>query len=128
VHYGSSLVYRDRVAVRVYFKLTGDAAIGDYTFTANGENAEVNEGSNGLYYVEVADIAPQNLDEAVTVVVNDGLTVTYSPLNYIYRMVNKTDDAVLQNLLQQLYDYYLAADYLATNGADDFETEPDVVG
>ena len=128
VHYGSSLVYRDRVAVRVYFKLTGDAVIGDYTFTANGENAEVNEGSNGLYYVEIADIAPQNLDEAVTVVVNDGLTVTYSPLNYIYRMVNKTDDAALQTLLQQLYDYYLAADYLAANGADDFETEPDVVG
>ena len=109
VHYGSTLVYRDKVAVRVYFKLTGDAAIGDYTFTANGENANVNEGSNGLYYVEVADIAPQNLDKAVTVVVNGGLTVTYSPLNYICRMSGKTDDAALKTLLQQLYDYYVAA-------------------
>ena len=93
----------------MYFKLTGDAAIGDYTFTANGENANVNEGSNGLYYVEVADIAPQNLDKAVTVVVNGGLTVTYSPLNYICRMSGKTDDAALKTLLQQLYDYYVAA-------------------
>ena len=109
VHYGSTLVYRDKVAVRVYFKLTGDAAIGDYTFTANGEKAKVNEGSNGLYYVEVADIAPQNLDKAVTVVVNGGLTVTYSPLNYICRMSGKTDDAALKTLLQQLYDYYIAA-------------------
>ena len=109
VHYGSTLVYRNKVAVRVYFKLTGDAAIGDYTFTANGEKAKVNEGSNGLYYVEVADIAPQNLDKAVTVVVNGGLTVTYSPLNYICRMSGKTDDAALQTLLQQLYDYYVAA-------------------
>ena len=109
VHYGSTLVYRDKVAVRVYFKLTGDAAIGDYTFTANGEKAKVNEGSNGLYYVEVADIAPQNLDKAVTVVVNGGLTVTYSPLNYICRMSGKTDDAALKILLQQLYDYYVAA-------------------
>ena len=109
VHYGSTLVYRDKVAVRVYFKLTGDAAIGDYTFTANGEKAKVNEGSNGLYYVEVADIAPQNLDKAVTVVVNGGLTVTYSPLNYICRMSGKTDDAALKTLLQQLYDYYVAA-------------------
>ena len=109
VHYGSTLVYRDKVAVRVYFKLSGDAAIGDYTFTANGEKVDANEGSNGLYYVEVADIAPQNLDEAVTVVVDGGLTVTYSPLNYIYRMSNKTDDTALKTLLQQLYDYHIAA-------------------
>ena len=109
VHYGSTLVYRDKVAVRVYFKLSGDAAIGDYTFTVNGEKATVNEGSNGLYYVEVADIAPQNLDDAVTVAVNGGLTVTYSPLNYIYRMSNKTDDTALKTLLQQLYDYHVAA-------------------
>ena len=128
VHYGSTLVYRDRVAVRVYFKLTGDAAIDAFTFTANGEAVEAQEGSNGLYYVEIADIAPQNLDDAVTVTVNDGLTVTYSALNYITRMVNKTEDNVLKTLLQQLYDYYMAAEYLVENGPDDFETEPDVVG
>ena len=128
VHYGSTLVYRDRVAVRVYFMLTGDAAIGDYTFTANGEAVEAQEGSNGLYYVEIADIAPQNLDDAVTVTVNDGLTVTYSALNYITRMVNKTEDNVLKTLLQQLYDYYMAAEYLDEHGPNDFETEPDVVG
>ena len=128
VHYGSTLVYRDRVAVRVYFMLTGDAAIDTFTFTANGEAVEAQEGSNGLYYVEIADIAPQNLDDAVTVTVNDGLTVTYSALNYITRMVNKTEDNVLKNLLQQLYDYYMAAEYMVENGPDDFETEPDVVG
>ena len=128
VHYGSTLVYRDRVAVRVYFMLTGDAVIGDYTFTANGEAVEAQEGSNGLYYVEIADIAPQNLDDAVTVVVNDGLTVTYSALNYITRMVNKTEDNALKTLLQQLYDYYMAAEYLDEHGPNDFETEPDVVG
>lgn len=128
VHYGSTLVYRDRVAVRVYFMLTGDAAIGDYTFTANGEAVEAQEGSNGLYYVEIADIAPQNLDDAVTVTVNDGLTVTYSALNYITRMVNKTEDNALKTLLQQLYDYYMAAEYLDEHGPNDFETEPDVVG
>ena len=61
-------------------------------------------------------------------VVNDGLTVTYSPLNYIYRMSQKTNDDVLKNLLQQLYDYYMAAEYLDEFGPNDFETEPDVVG
>lgn len=128
VHYGSTLVYRDRVAVRVYFMLTGDAAIDTFTFKANGEAVEAQKGSNGLYYVEIADIAPQNLDDAVTVVVNDGLTVTYSPLNYIYRMSNKTDDTALKTLLQQLYDYYMAAEYLDKYGPNDFETEPDTVG
>ena len=127
VHYGSTLVYRDRVAVRVYFKLTGDAAIDAFTFTVNGEAVNAQEGSNGLYYVEIADIAPQNLDEAVTVTVNDGLTVTYSALNYITRMVNKTEDNALKTLLQQLYDYYMAAEYLAENGPDDFEADKDVV-
>ena len=60
--------------------------------------------------------------------VNDGLTVTYSALNYITRMDNKTDDTALKTLLQQLYDYYMAAEYRVENGPDDFETEPDVVG
>ena len=105
--YGARLVYREKIAVRFYF--TGDAE--GKVFTANGKTYTAVE-KNGLYYVEISNILPQNLDEQITVTV-DGLTVAYSPMNYIVRM-NQKDDAKLQNLMKALYNYHLAAkEYVA---------------
>ena len=61
-----------------------------------------------MFYVEVEDILPQNLEEAVSVEV-DGLTVSYSPMNYIVRMNAKGSDA-LKNLMKALYNYHQAAE------------------
>ena len=105
--YGASLVYRDRIAVRYYF--TGDVA--GCTFTANG-NTYTPVAKDGMYYIEIADILPQNLDQQITLTVTDSngniLSVTYGPMNYIVRMYAK-DDANLQNLMKALYNYHLAA-------------------
>ena len=68
---------------------------------------------NGLYYVEVPDINPQDYATNITLTVNDALTVTYSPMQYISRMYGKTDNAELKTLLAELYQYHLTAvDYL----------------
>jgi len=105
--YGASLVYRDQIAVRYYF--TGDVT--GCTFSANG-NTYTPVAKDGLYYVEIADILPQDLDQQIMLTVTDAtgntLTVTYGPMNYIVRM-NEKGSAEMKNLLKALYNYHLAA-------------------
>ncbi len=104
--YGASLLFRNKIAVRYYFAVTGN--ISDYAFTANGAKIGYDE-KNGLYYIEVADINPQDLDDSITVMVNDTLAVSYSPMNYIVRMSTKGSEN-LKALMKALYNYHLAAE------------------
>ena len=99
--YGASLIYRDRLAVRFYF--TGN--VEGKLFTVQGKEVEAMQNGD-LYYVEIGDIMPYELDKQYTVTA-DGLSVTYGPMNYIARMSQK-EDAALQNLMKALYNYYWA--------------------
>jgi hypothetical protein len=106
--YGTSLLLRNKVVLRFYFTVTGDIA--DYTFKINGK--EVGYGQkNGMYYIEAEDIVPQDLDASVKAVVNETLTITYSPMNYIVPMSTNGAQS-LQTLMKALYNYYLAAEAL----------------
>ncbi len=109
--YGASLVYRDRIAVRYYF--AGD--VSNVTFTANG-NTYTPVAKDDMYYVEIADILPQDLDQQITLTVTDAdgnvLSVTYGPMNYIVRM-NEKGSKTLKNLMRALYNYHLAAKELS---------------
>lgn len=107
--YGASLLFRNKIAVRYYFTVSGD--IGSYTFTVNGVEYQPELKEAGLYYIEVADINPQDLDDAITVAVNETLTVSYSPMNYIVRMSTKGTDN-LQALMKAIYNYHLAAEVI----------------
>lgn len=106
-YYGASLVFENRTAVRLYFQ-TDD--ISGYSFAYNGTALKATE-KGGLYYVEIDDIAPQALAEAITVTVTAGgqtMSVTYSPVDYMARMAVKGTDA-MKTLVRALYNYYLAA-------------------
>ena len=108
--YSTTLSYRDKIALRFYFETTDDA-IGSYTFTANGASCTpVKKGE--YYYIEVAGITPDNLDQQIEVTVtgtnSQSLTIRYSPMNYIVRM-NAKGGENLQALLKALYNYHLAA-------------------
>ena len=106
--YGASLVFETRIAVRFYFAVSGDIA--DYSFSIG----EAPVYKNGMYYVEVPDINPQDYAESIALTVNDQMTVTYSPMQYISRMHGKTERAELKTLVSELYQYHLTAvDYLA---------------
>jgi hypothetical protein len=106
--YGASLVFKTRIAVRFYFTVKGDIA--DYNFSI-GEKPVY---KNGMYYVEVPDINPQDYAENITLTVNDQMAVTYSPMQYISRMYGKTESAELKALVNELYQYHLTAvNYLA---------------
>lgn len=107
-YYGASLVFETRIAVRFYFTVSGNIA--DYHFSIG----EAPVYKNGMYYVEVPDINPQDYAENITLTVNDQMTVTYSPMQYISRMYGKTENADLKVLVNELYQYHLTAvNYLA---------------
>ena len=110
--YGASLVYREKLAVRFYF-----TAGSGYTFTANGK-AYTPIAKDGLFYVEVADILPQNMDQRIFLTVTDEhgsqMTVGYGAMDYLVRMKDKGSDS-LTALLQALYNYHLAAKAIYTN-------------
>ena len=107
---GATLVFRDKIALRYYFNVTGNIA--DYTFIKDGTAlTPVKKGE--LYYVEIGNLNPQDLDQVVTIQVNGSLTATYSPANYLVNMNQKGSES-LQTLVQALYAYHLAAEaYLA---------------
>ena len=96
--YGASLVHKDKIAVRFYF--TGSVEGVDFGAYTVNEN-------NGMYYIEIADINPQDMDKDITVTVNNSLTISYSPLDYIIRIYAKGGNSAA--LVQALYSYYLAA-------------------
>ena len=109
--YGTSLLFKNRIAIRYYF--TAPNGIGGYTFTANGTAYEASENQDGLYYVEVPGINPQEMDKAVELTVSNGtdnLVIGYSPMSYMVRMSAKeSSSANLKALLKAMYSYHLAA-------------------
>ena len=111
--YGASMIHENKITVRFYF--TADSIDG-ITFNVNGV-AVTPESKNNMYYVELTDICPQDLDEAITVTVSDGtdtLTVTYAPMDYIIRMYNKANASdTTKAVVQALYGYYMAAEAYA---------------
>ena len=117
--YGASLLFRSRTDVRFYF--SGDVT--GLTFTVAGwENTLTPVQKDGLWYVEVGGINPQNLDKNYTVIVTDTegntLSVTYGPMNYMVRKYATGADS-LKELLLSMYNYHLAArDYLRYNEPD----------
>ena len=114
--YGATLLFRDRIAVRYYFRIQGDTNA--VSFTANGKEYTAKLKDN-LYYVEIPDILPQDLDQEIELLISDAsgnqMTILYSPLIYIVRMNEKGSES-LQALLQALYNYHLAAKEVAALG------------
>ena len=104
-YYGATMVFTSKNAVRYYFTATED--INNYSFTVDG-TAYTPVEKNGMYFVEIAEINPQNLDGEITLMVNDAMSVTYNPMNYMVRMNDKGSEN-MQALVEALYNYHLAA-------------------
>ncbi len=117
-YYGSSLVHEHQTGLRFYFKST-DADIQDLTFSASVGDTVIDDDmyvvkNAGMYYVEVSDIAPDDLCDMITISV-DGITVSYSPFYYIHRMYYRSSSSEeLRNLMAAMYNYYYyAVEYLS---------------
>ena len=110
-YYGSSMVFRSKIAVRHYFTTQND--ISGYTFTVNGNDCAVDKNGE-RYYIEVSDINPDQMDAEMAVsVTNDtgSLSFSYSPMTYITRMYNKeSSSAELKAMLLAAKGYFEAAE------------------
>ena len=111
-YYGAALVFDAKLAVRYYF--SAHKGVDRYSFVANGVpyDAYVRD---DLFYVEIPEINPQDLDKNVDITVTDNNTtekmvVNYSPMHYVSRMYYKENSSEeLKVLLLALYSYHKAA-------------------
>ena len=105
--YSASLILKSETTVRFFFT-------GKITATYKGQELEVHQRS-GRYYVDVVGISAKDLDENVTITINDGTTtadVSFNPMSYCQGVWNDTTgafDADLKNLVCALYLYNQAA-------------------
>ena len=105
---GASLVMESKVAVRYYFLADSTQ---DVTFTVGGTAYTAVEQNDGLFYVEVPGILPQDYDKAVVLTGQkdqEMLQITYSPLTYFVRM-NEKGQQNTKALVNAMYGYYEAA-------------------
>ena len=103
----ATLMLEDVVKVRVYFTLTGDKAIGDYTFTIDGKVVTPQQNEKG-YYVETDGIAAKELEKMFSVQVG-GITVTYGALSYVNSKANGSNE-LEANIAKALFAYWQTAE------------------
>ena len=113
--YGASLLFGHKIAVRYYFAVSSE--LEDCTFAANGIACKAVM-KDGLWYVELPGINPQDWDDVIELTACDAdgncLTVCYSPMNYIVRM-NAKGSSSLKELLKAMYNYHLAAEAICAD-------------
>lgn len=102
--YGATLLFKSKTAVRFYFEADDITA---YTFAVSGTQLQPTE-ADGMYYVEVSDIPPDQLDAALQLQVNETLCAVYTPVDYMIRMYAKSE--TMKPLMLAMYQYYLAAE------------------
>ncbi len=106
-HMYTSLILEGKTTIRHYFKVTNSDT--EYVFELGGKTLEAIDLGEGIYCVDIADIAANDLDEVYTLTVNDTLNISYSALNYIKQTVN-SDDTAIANLVKALYNYWYQAE------------------
>ncbi len=119
--FGASLLHKEKLGVRLYF--TGDIAGLDITVNFKNVEAAYKTGvdGNGRGYIELSGINSYEINGVVDVrISNDGgeeLLVSYSPMDYILRTLDKTADTEslvkLKALVTALYSYYKASEVYA---------------
>ena len=109
--YGASLLLKEKTTIRMYYNLKS-GSIEDYTFKIDGkEVTPTKSGNKGLYYVEVNDIAVQDLDEAHTFTAGNLEVSNYSALSYVGNVIGKESSSENnRKTAASLYLYWNAAE------------------
>ncbi len=113
---GFSLVLNNKVDLKLYFTLDGDAS--EYSATDGENSIRIYESSGNDYYVRINNIAAPNLDlkHDITIKRNGegDVNVECSILSYAYSVISKanttyTNKQALVNTMKALYAYYNSA-------------------
>ena len=110
---GSTVMMESKTSLRYYFTTDATTAA-SLVCKIDGETATVKSkvgGSTTYYYVEVEDIAAQNLDQTYDISIGD-YTVRISPLGYVYSVLYNASSysTSLLNAVKAMYLYNVAAD------------------
>jgi hypothetical protein len=105
----ATLMLEDVVKVRVYFTLTGNKSIDQYTFTIDGKKVTPQYNDKG-WYVETDGIAAKDLEKMFNIQVG-GITVKYGALSYVNSKV-KGSNILEANISKALFAYWQAAEAL----------------
>ena len=103
-----TLLLDSETTVRIYFELTGDKTIDQYTFLVDGKEVAPVE-KNGLYYVQIPNISAHRLGRMYEITVG-GITVTYGAMSYVNQVLNYADATPeTVEMAKALFAYYQAA-------------------
>lgn len=109
--YGTSLLLKEQTAIRVYYQLTkGD--IKDYEFTIDGKTVNpVQSGNDDIYYVELNNIAAQDLEVAHVFKAGNIIISNYSALSYVNKALDSEKSSENnKKTAAALYLYWNAAE------------------
>ena len=108
----ASIQFDEDNTVRQYFTLEADRNINAYTFTLDGTVVTPIMNGTGKYYVALPNIAAQDLDIVHEYSVTDGTdtySFSFSPLSYVYKIIDGSTNESMINLAKALFLYNQAA-------------------
>ena len=107
---GSSLLIKETVTLRHYFKLKGEAVPTGFTVVGGTALAYLNDGESYVY-TDVAEIPAYELSDVTEVNVSGegaDITVSCAPLMYV-DIIRNDSNTRLANVVKALYRYYVEA-------------------
>ena len=109
--YGSSLLLKGQTTIRMYYQLA-EGNITDYRFTIDGKEVQpVQSGTGNIYYVEVNDIAAQDLERAHVFTAGNITVSNYSALSYVNKALDSEKSSENnKKAAAALYLYWNAAE------------------
>lgn len=108
-HFATSLVLESGTTLRHYFKITDNKK---HNFEIQNKPIEAVNLGESIWYIDVANIAAQDLDERYIVTVDDALSIAFTPLNYAISTMNSSENN-LSNLVKALFNYWYEANEYA---------------
>ena len=103
----ANLLLDSAITMRVFFRLTGDKTIDEYTFYVDGQEVQpVQKGDR--WYIELKVEKASEMDQIHEFTVG-GLTLNYGVLSYVNSAIFTSPDENTVNVSKALYAYIMAA-------------------
>ncbi len=86
--YGASLLLKEQTTIRMYYQLT-EGNITNHKFAVDGKELQpIQSGDSNIYYVELNNIAAQDLEKVHTFTAGNITISNYSALSYVNKALN----------------------------------------
>lgn len=109
--YGASLLLKEQTTIRMYYQLT-EGNITNHKFAVDGKELQpIQSGDSNIYYVELNNIAAQDLEKAHTFTAGNITISNYSALSYVNKALNSEKSSENnKKTAAALYLYWNAAE------------------